>query len=63
MDNKAVSEAIYRDIDNGVYNNFTYLKNRLRHLANKLVSSTYVINSDGLSEGEMATLRGNDYIT
>lgn len=62
MENKTtIAREINKDISNGVYSGFDKLKNRLEYIAHKLVLANYINNVD-LSNGEIRTLKENDYI-
>jgi len=61
MNNKEIANEINRDIEKGIYASYPKLKDRLEHIAHKLVLSLYVENTE-ISRGEMTTLEENDYI-
>jgi len=58
---KEVAHKITKDIDNGVYDRFPFLKERLNHIKEKLVKSIHTKNTV-ITGGEVATLEENDYI-
>jgi len=61
MDNKQIANKINYDIETGVYDSFDKLKKRLEYIAHRLVLATYISNTE-ISEGELQTLRDNDYL-
>ena len=61
MDNKKIASDINYDIETGVYVSFDKLKNRLEHIAHRLILATYIDNVE-LSDGEIRTLKENDYL-
>lgn len=61
MDKRKIASEINYDIEIGVYSNFKKLESRLEYIAHKLVLSTYVSNVE-LSDGELKTLKENDYL-
>lgn len=62
MNNKKIANEINYDIEKGVYDSFDKLKKKLEYIAYKLVLAMYVSNLE-LTEGEIKTLRENDYIS
>lgn len=63
MKKQDVLDQINKDLENGVYNNFPVLKKRLQHIADKIAKLVHIVNADQLTNGEVDTLRENDYIT
>ena len=61
MDNKRIASEINYDIETGVYESFDKLKNRLEHIAHRLILATYIDNVE-LSDREIRTLKENGYI-
>jgi hypothetical protein len=61
MNNKAIAQEINYDIEKGIYDAFPKLKNRLEHIAHKLVLVTYIVDRE-LTSGEIKTLKENNYI-
>ena len=59
---KNIVAEIDADINKGVYELFPKLKDRLTFIRRKLYGGIYIINTEGLSNGELETLKENDYI-
>ena len=57
-----VATQIALDIINGVYDNFPKLKDRLGYISRKIRNQSHIVNGQGLTKGELATLRENEYI-
>lgn len=63
MKKQEVLSQINKDLLSGVYDNFPALKKRLQHIANKIARLIHIVNADQLTNGEVDTLRENDYIS
>lgn len=63
MDYKKVVESINKDIENGVYDKFPNLRDRLKFISKKKVSKLSVVsNATPLSNGEINTLKFQGYL-
>lgn len=61
MNSKELSQSIQSDIDKRTYTLLPKLRERLQFIGDKLIKSFYCGNVE-LSEGELKTLRENEYI-
>lgn len=63
MRKQDVLDQINEDLETGVYNNFPVLKKRLQHIADKIAKLIHIVNADQLTNGEVDTMRENEYIS
>jgi hypothetical protein len=61
MEFRDVYDEITFDIQRGVYSQYPKLKKRLKYIAEKLLKTHFVSNSN-LTKGEIRTLKDNEYI-
>ena len=62
MDYKKVVESINKDIENGVYDKFPNLRDRLKFISKKVSKLSVVSNATQLSNGEINTLKFQGYL-
>lgn len=62
MKKQEVLSQITQDLESGVYNNFPLLKKRLQHIADKIAKLIHIVNAGQLTNGEVGTLRENEYL-
>lgn len=62
MDYKKIAESIDKDIENGVYDKFPNLRDRLKFISKKVTKLSTVSNATPLSGGEINTLKFQGYL-
>lgn len=62
MDYKKVAESINKDIENGVYDKFPNLRDRLKFISKKVSKLSVLSNATPLSNGEINTLKFQGYL-
>lgn len=61
MNYTSIAQNIEADIENGIYDRWPKIKSRMQFIAGKLVKAAYMVNVE-MSEGELQTLKEEDYI-